>query len=132
MEILAVKRCRYREGDWFAVPLRDHGFALGRIARVSKRGRILLGYFFGLRTSHPLPLDDVRSHKPEEAVIVRQFGDLSLANGDWPIIGNSGDWERRAWPMPDFGRYVEGDSGAWRVHYPDEDPSSDPEETPIS
>jgi hypothetical protein len=31
----------YSEGDWFAVPLRDDGFALGIVARANPEGRCL-------------------------------------------------------------------------------------------
>jgi hypothetical protein len=40
-----VRKKLYKEGDWFAVPI-ESGYVLGRIARVGKRGGILLGYFF--------------------------------------------------------------------------------------
>ena len=36
---------RYREGDWFAVPLRDGGFGVGVIARANPKAA-LLGYFW--------------------------------------------------------------------------------------
>ena len=48
-------RGEYREGDWFAVPSRDGGFAVGVIARANPGG-VLLGYSFGtLRSEIPAP-----------------------------------------------------------------------------
>ena len=41
-----MPKASYREGDWFAVPLRDGGYAAGLIARANPKG-VLLGYFFG-------------------------------------------------------------------------------------
>ena len=28
------------------------------------------------------------------------FGDLGLINREWPVIGESDDWDRDAWPLP--------------------------------
>jgi hypothetical protein len=112
--------------------LRDRGFAVGRIARVAKRGGIALGYFFGPRRPHPPTLQELAGLQPDQAMAVVQFGDLSIRNGDWPVLGHRDQWNRAMWPMPDFGRYVEFDGRAWRVQYPDDDPNGVPRETPIS
>lgn len=42
-----AKRLPYREGTWFALPLRKGGYAVGVVARMAPRGRIILAYFFG-------------------------------------------------------------------------------------
>jgi hypothetical protein len=45
-----MPQANYNEGDWFAVPLREGGFAIGVIARVMPRKEgVVLGYFFGPR-----------------------------------------------------------------------------------
>jgi hypothetical protein len=112
---------RYREGDWFAVPLPNSGFAVGVIARVS-RGGVLLGYFFGPIRKRPPALDELAARRPSDACWTRRFGHLGLAQGTWPVIGRSPDWSRTAWPMPVFGRFEELTGRAFEVHYADEDP----------
>jgi hypothetical protein len=98
-----VKRKPYKEGDWFAVPTNSR-YVLGRIARVGRRGGILLGYFFEpLRTELPVP-EDTFKLTPWDAFHVAKFGDPGLIEGDWPIIYRPDDWYREEWPMPPFGR----------------------------
>jgi hypothetical protein len=57
---MGSQKINYREGDWFAVPLRDGGYAVGLVARMDNRGGVL-GYFFGPRR------DDVPSPSDVEA-----------------------------------------------------------------
>ena len=97
------RRLPYCEGDWFAVPLRDTGYATGLVARADRRGG-LLGYFFGPRRESPASLEDLQMLTPSDAILVGQFGDLGLLRGAWPIIGSAGAWDRAAWPMPLFAR----------------------------
>ncbi len=128
-----MSKLPYKEGDWFAVPLRDEsGFAVGRIARMAPNGRVLLGYFFGPPHETVPTLDQVQHHRPEAAAMIVRFGDLYLINGRWPILGGSSQWRRQDWPMPVFGRQVEHDGVAWKVEYPDDNPNANPRETRIS
>lgn len=114
------KRLPYTDGDVFAVPLRNGGFARGVIARAAPRGRILLGYFFGPKMDAPGFGD--REPRPTDALLYLRFGDLGLIKGEWPIVGKVEHWNRFDWPMPEFVR--DPLSGrAWRVHYADDDPS---------
>lgn len=113
-----VKRKPYKEGDWFAVPVDNPGYVLGRIARVGRRGGILLGYFFEpLRDQLPTP-QDVAHLTPEDAFNIGKFGDRGLVEDDWPIIHRPEHWSRADWPMPMFGRIgsFEGERG-FRVRY---------------
>jgi hypothetical protein len=48
------------EGDGFAVPLRDGGYAIGVVARMDRKGSVL-GYFFGPRYDEPPKLAEVAS-----------------------------------------------------------------------
>jgi hypothetical protein len=124
----------YREGDWFAVPLRDGvSFAVGRVARMA-RGGVLLGYFFGPRRSDVPSLAQLRAYDAREAVVIRRFGDLSLIEGKWPVLGQDGPWVRTSWPIPTFGRLVDVLSPpvAWLVEYPADDPNATPRETRTS
>lgn len=118
----------YREGDWFAVPLRSGGFATGLLARASSRG-ILLGYFFGPRRTAPASLEELSELRADQAVWIHMFGHLSLSHRTppderWPIIGRFPDWDRDLWPMPVFGRYEELTGRWFETYYPNDDPSS--------
>lgn len=122
----------YEEGTWFAVPLRSGGYGVGVVARATKKGEVLLGYFFGPRRGAVPPLDDVSTMRPEDAVYVVRFGDLALIKGEWPIIGRSSAFDRRCWPMPSFVRRDELSGRAWQVEYAVDDPNEVVSETPIS
>lgn len=111
----------YREGDWFAVPLGGGDHATGVIARLHRRGRLLIGYFFGPRLQRLPTPEELDRHHPESAVLVARFGDLYLIEGKWPNLGRTEGWKRERWPMPTFCRFVEVDGTAWRVHYSDDD-----------
>jgi len=66
-------------------------------------GKALLGYFFGPPISSPdgVIWDDL---DPARAILRIRFGDLGLINGDWRVLGMIPNWNRSAWPMPDFVR----------------------------
>jgi len=113
----------YREGTWFAVPLRSGGFGTGIIARSTRFGRVVFGYFFGPRLNEPALLADVATLRPERAALVVRFGDLALIEGAWPIIGESPSWRREEWPMPDFVRHEELSGRSWRERYDDKNPN---------
>ncbi|HET7406962.1 MAG TPA: immunity 26/phosphotriesterase HocA family protein [Mycobacteriales bacterium] len=117
-----MPRINYREGDWFAVPLREGGYAVGVVARANPKAA-LLGYFFGPRRDEPPTLDDLRDLKPQDAVVVGKFGHLGLVQGKWPILGRHDDWDRTDWPMPVFVRYEELTGRSFRVFYDDDDPA---------
>jgi hypothetical protein len=112
----------YAEGDWFAVPLRDHGFAVGLIARVN-RGGVLLGYFFGPRRPEVPPIDKIDSLDPSVAQLITKFGHLGIVNGAWPLIGASKNWDRARWPMPTFARYEELTGRMLAVSYDADNPN---------
>jgi len=113
----------YKEGDWFAVPLRDGGFAVGLVARARRQGKILFGYFFGPRRASPPSLDELAGLSPKDALRALCFGDLGMIEQKWPIIGQLPCWSREEWPMQDFVRRDEISGRAWRVRYSDVDPS---------
>jgi hypothetical protein len=113
---------RYEVGDWFAVPLRDHGFAAGVVARANKAG-VLLGFFFGPRRATIPPLLSIARLRPEDAVLVRKFGHLGLVDGTWPVIGRSPGWSPTDWPMPAFVRHEELTGRYFAVVYDDGDPN---------
>jgi hypothetical protein len=93
----------YLEGQWFSVPLRRGGFALGIIVRGSYKTKGGLGYFFGPKFSS-LPKEiDTWDKKPEDAILIKQFGDLGIKNGRWVMIPSSRPFSRDDWPIPKFG-----------------------------
>jgi hypothetical protein len=110
----------YREGSWFAVPLRSGGYGVGVIARLAPP--ILLAYLFGQRHNAVPGLHDVEGLQPVKAARKLRVGDLGLANGEWPIIGVSERWQRDNWPMPSFIRRDDLSKHVWRVTYDDTDP----------
>lgn len=114
----------YREGSVFAIPLRSEGYAVGVIARVSSdNSGGLLGYFFGPKLN-TLPSEEIVGLlKPSNALRVLRFGDLSLLNKEWLVIGCIANWERKEWPMPDFLRKDDISKKAWRVRYSEDNVS---------
>ena len=94
----------YREGDWFAVPLRSGGYGLGVVARMDGEG-IVLGYFFGPKRDQVPSFKETVRLKAGNAAYVRRFGDLGLLHGKWPIVGRSDLWRKELWPIPRFCRY---------------------------
>jgi hypothetical protein len=117
-------RKNYREGDWFAIPLRGGGFAAGIVARsMPDDGGINLGYFFGPSRDDVPHLSELAPLKPSDAVLVRRFGDLGLIEGSWPVIGRTAEWDRSLWPIPRFGRFEGLTNRAFEVIYEDNDPS---------
>jgi len=126
-----LKRPGYEEGTWFAVPLRDGGYGVGLVARKARRG-VLLGYFFGPRRRDVPKPSDVESLTPDQAILVKLFGDLGLLEGSWPIIGRSANWNRKAWPLPAFGRVVDFTGRALRIEYSDTNLPETIREIPVS
>lgn len=117
-----MAKVKYREGDWFAVPLRDNGFAVGLVARANPGG-VLLGYFFGPLRSEVPGLEDVAGLQPADAVLVGKFGHVGIVQGKWPLLGRLDGWDRRQWPTPVFVRYEELTGRSFRVYYDDDDPN---------
>jgi hypothetical protein len=122
----------YREGDLFAVPLRDHGYALGLVARCQPRGRILFGYFFSSRHSAPPKLSDLSTLAPDDAVLRCRFGDLGIAERSWPVLGQLPGWNREIWKMPAFVRVEALTGHKMQVIYSDADPSVEVGETGLA
>ncbi|POZ60069.1 immunity 26/phosphotriesterase HocA family protein [Chromobacterium alticapitis] len=110
----------YCEGSVFAVPLRTGGYALGVVARISSdKSGGLLGYFFGPKRDSLPPADLISALKADDALKVLRFGDLSLLNNEWPILGSVAGWSKELWPMPFFVRRDDLSKKAWRVLYSD-------------
>lgn len=116
-------KINHREGDWFAVPLRDGGYATGVVARANLKGA-LLGYFFGPRRERVPTLEDVASLEPNKSVLIGRFGHLGLTQGTWPILGRVPGWHRAEWPMPVFVRFEELSGRTYNVFYDDDDPAT--------
>ena len=109
----------YKMGDIFALPLRNgRGFCLGVIAGMPKSGKVLLGYFYDKIYTKAPSKDEVPDLKPEDAIRIWQFGDLSLYNHEWPIVGHINDFKPQEWPSPKFFR----ESMLQLVTYSNDDP----------
>lgn len=128
----AAAKVPYQEGDWFAVPLRDGGYAPGLVARAAPGGKIVLGYFFGPRRDQVPTLSELGPLHATDAVLIAQFGDLGLIEGSWPIIGHFDVWNRKTWPMPRFARTDAVSGQARLVEYADDDPSHEMAVTPLA
>lgn len=126
-----ANRFPYREGDVFAVPLDEGGYAVGVAARTNREG-VVLGYFFGRRFAEPPKVDDLTELRSEDAVLLKAFGDLGLVQGSWPVLGQMPGWRREAWPAPAFGRTEPLTGRLLRVEYRDDDPNSPPREVEVS
>lgn len=101
---MQVNYMTYGEGRWFAVPLRDGGYAMGIITRGSSETKGGLGYFFGPRYPDiPASSETYRKNKDNAAFIV-QFGDLGITSGHWPLIPDGKPFVRDEWPVPLFHR----------------------------
>jgi hypothetical protein len=123
-----MKKLPYKEGDVFAVPLGDGSFGIGLVARAPKRGRILLGYFFGNRFTHVPAEQELPELTPQNALKVIRFGDLSLFESEWPNITHLVNFNRADWPIPKFVRRNPFSQRGWLVTYDDNDPSAQVEE----
>lgn len=110
----------YHEGSWFAVPLLAGGYGSGLVARLAPSSRIMLAYLFGPRHAHLPPLAPLLRLRADDALRV---GDMALASGRWPVLGETPDWNPAAWPMPAYLRRADALRRAWRVTYSDQDPS---------
>lgn len=115
-----------REGDWYAVPLDDGGFARCLVARTSAKEELFLGYVFGPRTEDMAALDGVRELQPQDALLVILVDDFG--ERPWPLLGRSPGWDRLQWPIPAFGRYEEWEPALrdLRFDYVDDDLDSEP------
>jgi hypothetical protein len=122
------KLIKYAEGQWFAVPLRKGGYALGLIARGSYKTKGGLGYFFGPRFLDVPGDEATRNKRPSEAVLITWFGDLGIITGRWVLIKSTRPFLRDDWPIPKFGRkdaiipgkgfiveYEENEHGEWKM-----------------
>jgi hypothetical protein len=93
----------YALGDVVAVPLRDHGFALGVVARADGKG-IALGYFYSRRVDAVDDLTGSFELVAGDAAARIRFGDRGLMKGQWLVVGRVTDWDPRSWPVPEFCR----------------------------
>jgi hypothetical protein len=116
-------KVNYKEGTWFAIPLRrGGGYGIGVVARAKKP--CVLAYCFGPRREFVPKLDEVLKLKADSCLTVLRIGDLGLVSGRWPITGNDPLWIRSDWPMPVFiRREILPPFRNWRVYYSDTDPN---------
>ncbi|MGH9524763.1 MAG: immunity 26/phosphotriesterase HocA family protein [Terriglobales bacterium] len=125
-----MAKVAYKEGDFIAVPLREGGWAAGRIARVGSGG-ILLGYFLGQQYDDEPTIASVLRFKSDDAVLIAMFGDLGLLNGSWKVIGASA-FKKSEWPVPKFCRRDVVSGKSYLVTYDVSDVSKEIDLKPIS
>lgn len=103
---MGQKHIKYNEGQWFAVPLRDGGYALGIIVRGSYRTRGGLGYFFGPKYEDVPKWTETYAKNKDNPILICHFGDLGIIRGQWPLIQSSAPFNRNDWPVPLFHRVL--------------------------
>ncbi len=113
---MPMKHVKYKEGQWFAVPLRDSGYALGIIVRGSYKTKGGLGYFFGRRFQKLPNEEDTCSLYPNDVILIAWFGDLGIIRGKWPLVMTTKDFRREDWSIPLFRRDATPDKG-WLIEY---------------
>ena len=117
------KRRNYEEGDWFAIPLNQGGYSLGRIARIGSRGGVLLGFFYKTYYHIPPPLDAYAGLTPDAVVLIQHFCNPGLRDLTWPVLAKSPLWNRADWSWTEFG-YIDAvdPNQAFRRTYDPNDP----------
>lgn len=85
--------CIAPEGTVFSIPLRDHGFGIGVLARPDGKG-ICYGYFFGPRLDGKDSVN-VDNLFAKEAMLIGKFGDHEIIKGGWKSIGLISDWKKK-------------------------------------
>ena len=100
---MKTKKIRAREGDVFAIPLRDSGYAIGLIARENKK--MTLGYFFN--KIYPEAPEEVPASDLDLANVIHiaKFSSLGIEEGVWPVLKSPFVFKREEWPMPVFQMY---------------------------
>ena len=124
-----MKKRPYREGDLFALPLRDRGYAVGLVARSGPRRGVLFGYFFASRYSDVPTLSELPAFSPKDAILRCRFGDLGLIEGTWLVLGQIPGWERITWKMPPFVQHEPFTGRKIQIIYSDTDPNAVVSET---
>ena len=98
------------EGDVYAVPLPDGGYGRVVVSRKDRRGG-LFGYFFGPRYDKIPSNQDSQELQPDKALVREIFGDLGIQENLWPPLGRIDPWDRKKWPLPQFGRIANEELG---------------------
>lgn len=91
---------RYKQGDWFRVPLGGEYDAVGVIARMC-RSR-LFGYFFAVDAGRDFSAGEMKALRAQDAVACSLFGGAGLEEARWRIIATSLPFDPQAWPFPQF------------------------------
>jgi hypothetical protein len=93
-----MKKIKAKEGDVFAVPLRQGGYAIGLIAREHKT--ITLGYFFDTVYSSVPEQMDVTDITKWKVALIGKFSSMGIENGEWPLLKTTFKFIREEWPIP--------------------------------
>jgi hypothetical protein len=99
-----MKRIHYSEGQWFAIPLKKGGYAIGIITRGEYKTKGGLGYFFGPKYNDIPSGEETFLKNSNNAIFIGIFGDLGIIRGEWPLIENGKPFIRKDWPVPLFHR----------------------------
>jgi len=122
----------YREGDWFAVPLRRGGYVVGLVARRPQRGSVILGYFFGPERKAVPAMQELTGIRAGDAQLVCRVKDTALHRGVWRVLGRRDRWRRKDWPMPAFHRREALSGRGIRIEYDGDSLTTPVREVPAS
>lgn len=116
-----MKEKLYAEGDIYIINISETVKVIGVIAR--ERQGAVLGYFFKNRDFAQVS-DLGGLLLPVDACFVRRFGDLSMIQKQWPIVGKVYPWIREEWSPPVFCDAVDGDASLKKLTIIDDDDPS--------
>ncbi|QTD54223.1 Imm26 family immunity protein [Sulfidibacter corallicola] len=114
------RKLPYKEGDFFALPLRTSGFGVGIATRINGKGGII-GYFLPEKYPEVPSLDEVQEKQSGDTFFIGHFGDLGFFDGGWKVIGSSPSWDRKKWPLPSFVRTDLISGKHYRISYLEKD-----------
>ena len=95
-------RQEYSEGDFFAVPLKTGGFAIGLALCLGIKHDVVARFFGPVRDSLP-SLDELKNLREINSAHIEHFLDDGLRDGSWEVIGQYPEWDAYDWPIPKFG-----------------------------
>ncbi|HUZ50495.1 MAG TPA: Imm26 family immunity protein [Candidatus Dormibacteraeota bacterium] len=87
----------YRPGDWFAIPLGDGRYAVGIVARGTRKA--IAGYVFGECFEGVPSQHQVAELDASRALWSGSFSDRAMVEDRWPVIGGHAAFASSDWPL---------------------------------
>jgi hypothetical protein len=95
---MKTKKIKFKEGQVFAVPLRQGGYVLGILVR--EYIKITLGYFFN--KIYPTIPDKVDKSEIsiDKIALIALFSSMGIEDGYWPLVETNLLFKKGDWPIP--------------------------------